>query len=122
MSSGVDVRNISTQPETSYPPLARYKLINYYIFALHIEHCTRYAYIYIYGTILLATILKMRFVKIRNYHLIFISHNTETIKNRNEILGKPTVLCIISIRHCLRNHHRITIRTIVDVKRRCIKN
>ena len=34
---------------------------------------------YMYGTILLAMILKIIFVKTQNYYLIIKGHNTETI-------------------------------------------
>ena len=45
------------------------------VFALQIEHCIGYAYIY--GTIMLATILKIRLVKIRNNYLTSVRHSTE---------------------------------------------
>ena len=43
--------------------------------------------------------LKIRFVNIRNYYLIFIKLNTEIIWNRGQILGNP--------RRLARGHHRV---------------
>ena len=44
---------------------------------------------YIYGTILIATILKIGLLRIQNYYLIIIGYNTETIWNRNQSLENP---------------------------------
>ena len=59
-----------------------------------------YIYIYTRGTIMLATILLIRFVKIQNNYLISVGHSTETIWNRNlrrKILGGQTLDIAVEI-------------------------